>query len=169
MAWLDGPLVLYHGTDGDSAADILRNGVNWRRGNPGNDFGRGFYTTTVLRQAVRWAGVRSAQARAGGQAGLRAVLRFTVPRTSLDGLNTLCFILPDSNPDYWQFVEHCRRRNPFHRPLSRNYDVVFGPVSKRWRRHIVIPDCDQVSFHTELSRTLLVRPSSVELERLEIE
>jgi hypothetical protein len=73
----------------------------------------------------------------------------------LNGLNVLCFVLPDSNPDYWEFVDHCRAGNAYHRIAGDNYDVVFGPVARNWRRRIAHSRYDQLSFHADISRAVL--------------
>jgi hypothetical protein len=159
MAWIDGPLVVYHGTDSDSGQDIVSNGVDWRRGNPVRDFGRGFYTTTMLRQAAKWANVRTLETHSRERDATAIVLAFSIPRTRLDGLSFLCFVQADANSDYWEFVEYCRRTSAPHRATGRNYDAVFGPVSRRWQKRMAIPGYDQVSFHTDVSSRVLATAS----------
>ena len=59
-------LTLFHGTLASHAPSIL-NGVQLQFGGPNTDFGKGFYTTTVERQARAWA--RQLAARALAQRG----------------------------------------------------------------------------------------------------
>ena len=58
MAWTDGPLVVYHGTDNAAASSIFKNGIELSLSQPFTDFGAGFYTTTSLPQAQNWADER---------------------------------------------------------------------------------------------------------------
>ena len=46
---------LFHGTDLISAENIIKNGISIGIGRPFMDFGRGFYTTPRLAQAIEWA------------------------------------------------------------------------------------------------------------------
>ena len=57
LAQRDWATVLYHGTDHDSAADILFRGIHLRAGRQNRDFscGSGFYLTKDLDEAVNWA------------------------------------------------------------------------------------------------------------------
>ncbi|XP_067025287.1 uncharacterized protein [Acropora muricata] len=57
LAQRDCATVLYHGTDHDSAADILFRGIHLRAGRQNRDFscGSGFYLTKNLDEAVNWA------------------------------------------------------------------------------------------------------------------
>ena len=48
-------MVLYHGTDSESAKDILQNGIRVKEGNESTDFGQGFYTTESLKFAIKSA------------------------------------------------------------------------------------------------------------------
>jgi hypothetical protein len=45
MAWVNGPLKLFHGTTGAFADDIARGGIKLARCRPKSDFGLGFYVT----------------------------------------------------------------------------------------------------------------------------
>src|SRR5260370_31419278 len=51
-------VTLWHGCTTDDKNKIEANGVNPSLGRPNTDFGRGFYTTTIERQARHWAWIR---------------------------------------------------------------------------------------------------------------
>jgi hypothetical protein len=85
--WTDQDIVLYHGTLGGSVASILR-AVDPTVCKHLRDFGRGFYTTTNLVQAQRWANDLAIQA----PGEVAAVVEFTVERNDLAGLDCLFFV-----------------------------------------------------------------------------
>lgn len=164
MPWTNGPLILYHGTTNDAAAAIKKpsrarsHSINFNLCKPLRDFGRGFYLTTVLKQAESWADQKFRQHKKSKQVLSSAVLRFEVDRDQLASLLSLCFVTDSGGSDYWDFVQHCRKGAATHLLQgTRNYDVVFGPVSLG-RQRFVIKDADQVSFHTETALTILPSP-----------
>lgn len=161
-------ILLWHGCTVFDKNNIEAYGIDLTRCRFDTDFGRGFYTTTVERQARQWAWARFfAWQRAnptltGNQPVL---LRFRVRRFNsarmarkldkgLDGLLSLQFVLGDyTNEDYWSLVQHCRQSTPLtlnhHRRVPGDwYDVVFGPVSAFWEQRVTMDDADQISFHT---------------------
>jgi hypothetical protein len=154
--WLNQDLVLYHGTiDSFSAAVVA--GVQVGSGRPFVDFGPGFYTTTVYRQAYTWAAQIAATTPSGRTP---AVVQITVSRNALAGLETLSFVRGDFfADDYWSFVHHCRSGALDHgRPgVQRCYDVVYGPVAAFWNQRMTITDADQISFHTSTAEDILNR------------
>jgi len=75
--WSDQNILLYHGTSDLWTASILQ-AVDLSQARPLTDFGRGFYTTTKLVQARRWA---NDVARTWG--GSAAVIEFDVERNTL--------------------------------------------------------------------------------------
>jgi hypothetical protein len=168
---------LWHGTDERSANNILR-GINLRFCQRKCDFGRGFYTTTFKPQAREWAVDRLLDVQVDTEAaGVRAaVLGFPVPLDALPPLHSLPFVRPEaSNELFWSFVRHCRGfprsdfNNPAHHPDppecthlyphpagGRCYDMVCGPVARRWgRRPQVYQSYDQYSFHTPATVAML--------------
>lgn len=167
MSWTNGPLVLYHGTTDDAAAAIKKpsrarpHSIDFNRCKLFRDFGKGFYLTTVLRQAESWANEKFRQRPKSKRVVCSTVLRFEVDRNQLAPLLSLCFVTDSSNPDYWDFVKHCRKRGATQATHllegDKNYDVVFGPVSLG-RQRLVIKDADQVSFHTEAALNILPPP-----------
>lgn len=79
-------------------------------------------------------------------------------RSQLAELLSLCFVTDSSSADYRDFVEHCRNQIGTHLLYnSRNYDIVFGPVTL-WPQRLVIKDADQMSFHTENALKILSAP-----------
>jgi hypothetical protein len=151
--WSNQLLTLYHGTTRSNIPSILTGFVP-ARGRPYTDFGQGFYTTTVERQARSWAWQLS-QRTLGDQP---AIIRFDVNRDNLAVLECLSFVRGTrSADDFWSLVIHCRTGASAH-GRTRNqgwYDVVIGPVAAAWRRRRIIQDTDQVSFHTALAAAVL--------------
>jgi Protein of unknown function (DUF3990) len=149
--WTDQDIKLYHGTLDVHVASVLA-AVDVTVGGLLKDFGRGFYTTTSLAQATHWA--MSLAAHGLGQA---AVLRFTVSRNDVAQLETLAFVRgePDAT-DYWSFIQYCRTIGHDHnRQQTHWYDMAIGPVTGTWKRQTVIPNADQISFHTPAAEVML--------------
>jgi hypothetical protein len=156
MSWINGPLMLFHGTNTASHTgssvfkSTFKYKVDWALCRKDTDFGRGFCTTTSLNQATQWANnsVRR-QTLSRGIQSTALVLMFQADRDEIAGLDVLSFVR--ATPDYFQFIDHCRSLAPPHGrkspPNQLRYDVVFGPVSLG-NQHLVIHDSDQVSFHT---------------------
>jgi hypothetical protein len=158
LAWSNQDVVLYHGTLDLHANSIVQNRVWPPAANPSIrpdvDFGAGFYTTTLLRQAEAWAYVKVAEAAATHQPANPGVVEFTVSRDSLAALDAIWFVRGDFDAnDFWSLVFHCRSGQSAHgRPTSiKNgwYDVVVGPVAAFWRQRVTLQGYDQVSFHTD--------------------
>jgi hypothetical protein len=150
--WNDQHIVLYHGTLDVHVASILQ-GVNPSVCQYLRDFGRGFYTTTNRQQAERWANDLALQT-AGGVA---AVIRFTVERNELAQLDSLFFVRgTPAAIDFWSFVQYSRTAAADHnRAHTGWYDLVAGPVTGSWKKQTVMPDGDQVSFHTAVAALVL--------------
>ena len=152
-SWTNQPLTLYHGTV-DTYVNSILGGVKVSQGRAYTDFGRGFYTTTVERQALSWAWQLSQRL----PGTLPAVIRFDVKRDDLAHLECLWFVRGSFDADdFWSLVSHCRTRGSHHnRTTSQGwFDVVIGPVAASWRQRLTIYDADQVSFHTDLGANLL--------------
>jgi hypothetical protein len=166
--WLNKDLYVYHGTDTDSVgASSIASGtglpftVSLPLCRPYTDFGQGFYVTTYLHQAEQWANKRAALINAALPAGtaptVALVLQFRLSRDWLATLESLSFVL--ETPDFWALVDDCRSRFPPHQRTGRQmeYDVVYGPVTL-WPQRLLIKDCDQISFHTPSTVTILPSP-----------
>jgi hypothetical protein len=151
--WNDQNVLLYHGTVDIHAASVLQ-AVDLKYCRPLRDFGMGFYTTTTLSQAERWA---IDLARQMGR--LPAVIAFDIERNDLAVLDCLFFVRSSARAlDFWSFVQHCRTTvGDHHRKHRMWYDIVAGPVAGDWKKQTVIPDGDQVSFHTALAIDVLNR------------
>ena len=150
--WIDQDIVLYHGTLDGHIASILR-GVDLNKCKHLRDFGRGFYTTTNRLQAERWANDLAAQTAGAAP----AVIEFTVERNDLAMLDTLFFVRGTAAAvDLWSFVRFCRSSVTDHgRAHTLWYDLVVGPVMGSLRKQTVIPNGDQISFHTPNAATVL--------------
>lgn len=146
--WTNQKITLFHGTIATHIPRLLQ-GIDVTKGNPQTDFGRGFYTTTVLRQAHSWAW-QLAQRQAKAQpAPMPAVVAFDVDRNDLAGLEALWFVRGSFDADeFWGFIFHCRAGSPDHARggAKKWYDLVIGPVAASWRQRLTIYDADQISF-----------------------
>jgi hypothetical protein len=161
-------LVLYHGCTTRDQASIEEAGIDLSKCRVDADFGRGFYTTTILYQARQWAWTRY-EALAGGRRRKNrpAVLRFRVPRHELARLKWIAFVLAaPGRDDFWSLVQHCRQSTPSsindHRgPMrlpdgTRWYDMACGPVASSWKQKFAMQDADQISFHTRRRSCCLI-------------
>jgi hypothetical protein len=148
-------LVIYHGTIDPAAASILSR-VDTTKGSVATDFGKGFYTTTILRQAKTWAWMRSQ--RSGGIHN-PAVVKLELNRDDVAGLQALWFVRGSYDADdFWSLVFHCRTGGSLHvrsAPATNPYDVVIGPAAASWKQRLTIFDADQVSFHTPAAEAIL--------------
>ena len=155
--WTNQDILLYHGTLAQYADNIISSGVLAPSANllarTDVDFGTGFYTTTLLRQAEAWAHVKVAAASAGVPPN-PGVVEFTVSRDDLAPLDCLWFVRDEFDAeDFWSLVFYCRGGGYAHsRPASSKngwYDVVVGPMAAFWRQRVALQSYDQASFHTD--------------------
>lgn len=104
---------LYHGST------VIVRKPSLRPGRSNADFGKGFYTTSNMEQAVRWAHIKQEREKT-----LRAVVSvFEFDETLLDNpeLNVRRFSGAD---EAWLcFVTDCRKSR------KHDYDLVLGPVA----------------------------------------
>jgi hypothetical protein len=153
--WTNAPVRLYHGTVLPLAEKMVADGVRVNVGRTTTDFGPGFYTTTLERQAQTWA-YQLAQKRPGEAA---AVVAVDVDRDELATLETLAFVRGDFYAeDYWSLVVYCRSGAGDHRRAGSPeglYDVVAGPVASFWQQRVAMDGADQVSFHTPAAEIVL--------------
>jgi hypothetical protein len=155
MTWTNGPATLYHGTTGYCADAIQTNGEpDLAKSRAIVDFGRGFYMTSIRRQAVWHANnifnLRRATANAGASSGVNhqcaAVIQYEIDRTKIGHLYQLCFVSPSK--DWFDFVDHCRLIAPRSSGPAHNYDVVYGPLRAADGSAYPATDYEQVSFHS---------------------
>lgn len=103
-------MILYH----DSYLEIDKPDLSHSRDNV--DFGKGFYTTPIYEQAVKWCG----RFKRRGQTGIVSKYRFDMENN--DGWNVLEF---DSYSEEWlDFILNCRSRKD-----ATEYDIVIGGVA----------------------------------------
>lgn len=167
--WSNQNLELFHGTTQAAAESILSEGIKPEKFRDLVDFGRGFYTTTVLPQAADWARVAAATRLArGGEIEKAAIVNFSVSRDALARLETLAFVRGGN--DYWNLVTTCRHwasgtengtpEQRHRRLVGKPYDVVVGPVAMKWSTSFKLqPNMDQLSFHTAEAFQLLAASS----------
>jgi hypothetical protein len=99
--WTHAAIRLYHGTVLGDAEELVAAGVDVRRGRTRTDFGAGFYTTTLERQAKGWAHQRTR----GARAEQAAVVAFDIDREQFGKLATLPFVRGDFDAeDFWSLV-----------------------------------------------------------------
>jgi hypothetical protein len=158
--WTDQEIDLYHGTLDAHVGSVLQ-GVDLNRCGFLRDFGRGFYTTTNRLQAERWARGLSARNRGATP----AVIRFSVQRNDLAVLETLVFVRGTAaTVDFWSFVQFCRTSAADHgRAYTLWYDLVAGPVMGSLRKQTVVPDGDQLSFHSPRAVAVLDNSNKVRI------
>lgn len=164
MPWGTRSLTLYHGTIGPFADVISQttgpraNGIDLARCGPISDFGPGFYTTRILRQAVAYANERYQEYSDAHTLSLRtivdpisaAIVEFSINLDAMGSCTNLAFVQPTS--DWLDFVRYCRLPSQTHK-AGRLYDIVYGPV---WAVGSgAIPDWEQISFHNHYPTTLL--------------
>ena len=160
--WTNAPIDLYHGTIRQWESAILA-GVHVAAGRTALDFGQGFYTTTLLTQAQSWAWLASSKSKVKGVASNPVVLRFTVSRDALAGLDSVWFVRGATDADdYWSLVTHCRSGGAAHGrsvPVAHArpgwYDVAIGPVAASWKQRLCFLDGDQMSFHSQTAADVL--------------
>ena len=103
-------MILYHG----SYLEIEKPDLAHSRDNV--DFGRGFYTTPLYEQAVKWCG----KFKRRGESGI--VSKYEFDMESLEKWNVLEF---DSYSEEWlDFILNCRSGKDV-----TNYDIVIGGVA----------------------------------------
>ena len=150
----------------DHFVDGIRKGIDLKHCRTRTDFGRGFYTTTFRDQANLWA-ERAVTRKDGSRP---AVLEYRVSWESLAPLESLVFVRPEQdNEFFWSLVTHCRKSpkeapllDPVHSHQYRAadgrfwYDMVCGPVAAMpVRNRQVWPMYDQFSFHTGRATAIL--------------
>ena len=121
-------------------------------GSKKTDFGPGSYTTTIERQARKWAAEIAFSMNIAP-----AVVEIVIPRTELAGLQSLVFVRGDDfDDDFWSFIHHCRAGPADHGRTQPNasYDVVYGPVTAYWNQRMIIGGGDQISFHTSAAEKI---------------
>ena len=155
--WDGERVTIYHGTVERHVPSVLA-GVDLRFAEAKQDFGRGFYTTPLRRQAIAWANRLLTRPRVRGRP---AVIAFDVSLDDLARLDTLAFVRGESEADrFWSLVWRCRRDDLHHGRVSNDgwYDVVVGPVAADWSQRIPMLGYEQLSFHTEAIMRLAAHP-----------
>lgn len=104
---------LYHGST------VAVRKPSLRPGRPNADFGKGFYTTSVMEQAVRWAHIKQERDNA-----VRAVVSvFEFDESLLDNADWNIRRFTGADEPWLYFVTDCRKSRP------HKYDLVQGPVA----------------------------------------
>ena len=104
---------LYHGST------VAVRKPSLRPGRPNADFGKGFYTTSVMEQAERWAHIK--QEREGAAHAVVSVYEFD--ETLLDDADLNIRRFTGADEPWLLFVTACRKSHP------HDYDLVQGPVA----------------------------------------
>nr|WP_330400379.1 DUF3990 domain-containing protein [Tepidibacter mesophilus] len=103
---------LYHGTSVDSANSIRANGVDLKHATRDMDFGRGFYTTTDLKQAENWVDHKFK--------GNGEVIQFDILKSEFDDLNNKVFTSADA--EWEKFVRNSGKG------MTNSHDTISGPM-----------------------------------------
>lgn len=104
---------LYHGST------VIVRKPSLRPGRPNADFGKGFYTTSNMEQAVRWAHIKQEREKT-----LRAVVSvFEFDETLLDNPELNVRRFSGADEAWLYFVTDCRKSR------KHDYDLVLGPVA----------------------------------------
>ena len=102
-------MILYHGSF------IEINKPDLKHSRPNVDFGKGFYTTPIYEQAVKWC----SKFKKRGKNGI--VTRYEFDENDNKALKILKF---DSYSEEWlDFIVDCRRG------IAHSYDIVEGPMA----------------------------------------
>lgn len=165
-------VTLWHGCTDADRQGLEARGIDLSLSRPDLDFGRGFYTTTLERQARHWAVRRYDSRFVTKEGNAPVVLRFEIERCELARLTWLSFVRSGyENDDFWSLVQHCRQSRPRGKrgqaqvindhkgPIDENgyrwFEVVSGPVVADWEQRATLQDADQFSFHTARAVALL--------------
>jgi hypothetical protein len=141
-------LDLYHGTAARHADTIRQDGIDLSYGRPDADFGKGFYVTNNLGQAIEWM-----KHQTHGEPG--SVLHYRVPVSELEKLSGRSFPGPDVG---WQDLVRGMRSqtDPMH-----PYDWVEGPLLLNPQDFVAgkppVTGGHQISVHTPDAVELLNR------------
>jgi hypothetical protein len=141
-------MTLYHGTS-QASAEALAGGepIDLARANPNADFGPGFYMTTCLPQARRWASFRF-----GDTSGAVIAVRLRLARFADLRVRAFAMTWKQDHNQFWQLVRWCRLGYLPQEGQTDNepIDAIIGPVAKLpIERRIAHPAMDQVCFATE--------------------
>lgn len=157
--WDGERVTLYHGMLERHVPSVFA-GIDLQFARTRQDFGRGFYTTTLERQAILWASRLAHYSRLPARP---AVIAFEVSLDGLARLDTLAFVRGEFEADrFWSLVWSCRQRGTNHGRLANDgwYDLVVGPVAADWLQRVSMPGYEQLSFHTARAVSLLNRSRS---------
>lgn len=120
---------LYHGTNYESAINIIENGIDLLKGKAEVDFGSGFYTTTDFLKAQK-----RALFKAKNEKEKACVVVLEVDETRLNALKVKRFDRPDCT--WGEFVLHNRmgslllkQCNITTHNLDQKYDLVIGEIA----------------------------------------
>lgn len=136
VRWRNPPLRIFHGTDVDRAASVVKEvrlPSATRAG--GWDFGRGVYFHISREAAEEWAISRADQRDSDPQ-----VVEIAVASARFGALRSIVFLdapsTCDLNDPFWQYVNFCRsrtharsgRRSQSTLPEADPYDIAIGPI-----------------------------------------
>lgn len=158
---------LYHG----STVTVKR--PNVQKGRKATDFGRGFYTTTNLEQAKKWALLKKNRE----QSDRAVVSVYEVPDDILEG-EFVVRHFTGATKEWLKFVVDNRKgKSP------ERYELVMGPVAndqlyatiRLYEQAVITADAaiemlkthklfDQLSFHTERVASLLRFTEAIKIE-----
>ena len=134
-------MILYHGSNVEVKEPIL---LKVQRE---LDFGKGFYTTSDLEQAAKWA-KRTAKRRGVDKA---FVTVYEVDNTDIHNIRLLSFDSP--NKDWLNFVVKNRKGEY----IAKNWDVISGPVADDQTAQVIDLYLDRLYDEEEAIRRFLTQ------------
>ena len=118
----DTQFVLFHGTDHESATDIIEQGIDINVGKKNRDFsdGAGFYLTKDLDYSVNWAFSKTSKP---------AVLVYVVPKEMLESFSRLSLCTEGKQTQWKEIVSQFRSGKPTKklRKSLKEIDFIEGP------------------------------------------
>ncbi|MDR1739687.1 MAG: DUF3990 domain-containing protein [Bacteroidales bacterium] len=138
---------VYHGTN------VHFNNIDLNKCNPNNDFGRGFYVTSVKMHAEQRA--QDITDRYGGKP---IVMEFEFDEKYLNDSNFNTLIFDKPSREWVEFVMKNRNRSVVN--LTNNFDIVAGPIADdKMRRQFDRYEMQEITIEQLLERITYREPT----------
>lgn len=141
-------MILYHGTDFESAKNICT-GIDLKCGSSTVDFYRGFYTTDNKYIAIKWAERKTMFCR---KCSTAAVVSFKVPNDFYNDAGVKVRIFKVADLEWAQFIVNNRLGKDYINSISSHlqennidlqYDICIGPIADG----IISKICGDINIH----------------------
>jgi hypothetical protein len=124
MEYISTPQILYHGTIQHHLSSFREKLLNSRFWRPGRDFGEGFYTTTSLAQARKWARKAEKTAVPASSACILEIELTDVPARFVPQ------VFLGASPAWGEYIFVHRRVSRINEdPCKRHADLIVGPMA----------------------------------------